>query len=61
LGGFESILSRMTAVNFNWFIHTMLFLHTQKIIQKKTQMESAKNTDEEDEDTDSDQEIGELT
>ncbi|TFK31565.1 hypothetical protein BDQ12DRAFT_618687, partial [Crucibulum laeve] len=35
LGGFESILKRMTQGNFNWFIHTMLFYHTQYVIQKQ--------------------------
>ena len=28
LGGFETILKRMSTSNFNWFLHTMLFLHT---------------------------------
>ncbi|TFK43027.1 hypothetical protein BDQ12DRAFT_596128, partial [Crucibulum laeve] len=40
LGGFESILKQMTQGNFNWFIHTMLFYHTQYVIQK--QQESQK-------------------
>jgi hypothetical protein len=35
LGGFESILKRMTSGNFNWFLHTMLFYHTQRVIQKQ--------------------------
>ncbi|TFK42112.1 hypothetical protein BDQ12DRAFT_696601 [Crucibulum laeve] len=35
LGGFESILKRMTQGNFNWFIHTMLFYHIQYVIQKQ--------------------------
>ncbi|KAF8978436.1 hypothetical protein BDQ17DRAFT_1394734 [Cyathus striatus] len=29
LGGFESILKRMTVSNFNWFLHAMLVYHTQ--------------------------------
>ncbi|KAF8226981.1 hypothetical protein L208DRAFT_1162026, partial [Tricholoma matsutake] len=32
LGGFESILKRMTPSNFNWFLHVMLFLHTRLLI-----------------------------
>ncbi|EDR13461.1 uncharacterized protein LACBIDRAFT_322419 [Laccaria bicolor S238N-H82] len=28
LGGYQSILKRMTPGNFNWFLHTMLFYHT---------------------------------
>jgi hypothetical protein len=35
LGGFEPILKRMTPGNFNWFLHTMLFYHTQRVIQKQ--------------------------
>ena len=36
LGGFETILKRMTAGNFNWFLHTMLFYHTQHVIHKQS-------------------------
>jgi hypothetical protein len=35
LGGFEPILKRMTPGNFNWFLHTMLFYHTQCVIDKQ--------------------------
>jgi hypothetical protein len=28
LGGFETILKRMSAGKFNWFLHGMLFVHT---------------------------------
>ena len=35
LGGFESILKRLTSGNFNWLLHTMLFMHTQMVIQKQ--------------------------
>jgi len=37
LGGYESILKKMTAGNFNWFIHSMLFYHTQHVIAKQKQ------------------------
>ena len=37
IGGFEAILKRMTAGNFNWFLHTMLFIHTERVIQKQRQ------------------------
>ncbi|KAF8986829.1 hypothetical protein BDQ17DRAFT_1393616 [Cyathus striatus] len=30
LGGFESIMKHMTPSNFNWFIHSMIFYHTQQ-------------------------------
>ena len=36
LGGYASILKRMNAANFNWFLHTMLFVHTQHNIKKRT-------------------------
>jgi hypothetical protein len=54
LGGYEPIISRMTAVNFDWFIHTMLFIHTQKVVLKKVQMESADEQIDAEDDEDSD-------
>jgi hypothetical protein len=36
LGRFQSILNRMTAGNFDWFLHTMLCLHTQRILERKS-------------------------
>ena len=41
LGGFESILKRMTVHNFNWFLHAMLFYHCNFMLTKKA--ESKKN------------------
>jgi hypothetical protein len=43
LGGFETIIKRMSAGNFNWFLHTMLFIHTQRVIEqlKKKTMEKS--------------------
>ncbi|TFK58893.1 hypothetical protein BDN72DRAFT_781447 [Pluteus cervinus] len=35
LGGFELILKKMTISNFNWFLHAMLFYHTQHILKKQ--------------------------
>jgi len=37
LGGYESILKKMTAGNFNWFLHSMLFYHTTHVITKQQQ------------------------
>ncbi|KAM6491044.1 hypothetical protein JOM56_013284 [Amanita muscaria] len=37
LGGFESILKRMTPGNFDWFLHTMLFYHTIQVLKKQKQ------------------------
>jgi hypothetical protein len=35
LGGFESILKRMTVGNFNWFLHAMLFYHTRNVLERQ--------------------------
>jgi hypothetical protein len=40
----------MTVDNFNWFLHYLLFLHTQQVIKK--QREKAKKNEEVDEDED---------
>ena len=50
LGGFESILKRMTPSNFNWFLHVMLFYHTRLVIEKQSKKKG--NIDEEDEEED---------
>ena len=51
IGGFQPVLNRMTPNNFNWFLHSLLFLHTQRII--KAQKEKVnKQQDEEDDDDD---------
>ncbi len=34
LGGFESILKRMTVNKFNWFLHVMIFYHVKHVLQK---------------------------
>ena len=46
LGGFDSILKRMTQGNFNWFLHTILFYHTRSVIRKQ---ELTKDSAEEEE------------
>ena len=35
IGGFESILKRMGPGKFDWFLHTMLFLQTQLVLNKE--------------------------
>jgi hypothetical protein len=53
IGGFETILKRMTAGNFNWFLHAMLFIHTQRVLQKlKEKLEREDNQDDDSEDDD---------
>jgi hypothetical protein len=53
LGGFQTILKRMTVNNFKWFLHAMLFIHTQRVIQKQKMKEKKaimeEDADEEDE------------
>lgn len=46
LGGYESILKRMTPGNFNWFIHTMLFYHTKYTIRRQQRKAKAQNNKE---------------
>jgi hypothetical protein len=46
----------MTINNFNWFLHAMMFLHTQRVIQKLEAKEN-KNKCEEHEDEDDEEGI----
>jgi len=47
---FQLILNRMTIDNFRWFLHVMLFTHTQRVIQKQKDKEKVEeNVNEEDE------------
>jgi hypothetical protein len=45
IGGFESILRKMTQGNFNWFLHTMLFYHTRLVIQKQAERAAKEHAD----------------
>lgn len=61
LGGFESILKRMTPSNFDWFLHAMLFYHTRHVIEKqesKGTNQPNQTEEEEDEDENEGQEDG---
>jgi len=57
MGGFESIISTMNGGNFNWFLHTMLFMHTMFIIEKqeekKRKKEKKNNSKDDDSEDDS--------
>jgi hypothetical protein len=61
LGGFESIVRRMTPANFDWFMHTMLVYHTRHVLQrqaKKAERNSIDiNEDEEDEENNIDDDV----
>ena len=56
MGGFEPILNRMTVNNFNWYLHSLLFIHMQRVISKQREKaEKQKQRSEEvDEDEDGD-------
>ncbi|PPQ91311.1 LOW QUALITY PROTEIN: hypothetical protein CVT25_006598 [Psilocybe cyanescens] len=46
LGGFDSILKRMTSQNYNWFIHTILSYHTRKVLQRQAKKGGVTVTDQ---------------
>ena len=48
------MLKRMTVYNFKWFLHAMLFIHTQWVIQKQA-IKNRREEDEEDEDEESEE------
>ena len=54
LGGFESMLKRMTQTNFNWFLHVMLFYYTRQVLKKQQNNVTEKADDPEFEDLDDD-------
>jgi hypothetical protein len=49
------MLKRMTVGNFNWFLHTMLFLHTERVIKRQVEQQQKKDEADKD-DSDSDDE-----
>jgi hypothetical protein len=59
LGGYQSILKRMTPGNFNWFLHAMLFYHTKYVIRKQMIKNQMEEQDEDEEDFGLDEEINE--
>ena len=54
MGGYESMLKKMTAGNFNWFLHSMLFYHTRHVIAKQEEKASRANNNDGDGDGDDD-------
>ena len=45
----------MTGTNFDWFLHTMLFYHTQQVIERQKRRNTAGISEEEDRDEDEDE------
>ena len=56
LGGFESILKKMTPSNFNWFLHVMLFLHTRLLIEKQENKPNGLENERDEEDEEEEEE-----
>jgi hypothetical protein len=52
LGGFDSILKRMTQANFNWFLHVMLFYYTRNVLNKQADKDTEGEDDPEFEELD---------
>ncbi|KAF8989650.1 hypothetical protein BDQ17DRAFT_1393270 [Cyathus striatus] len=46
LGGFQNMLNRMTFINFNWTIHALLFIYTQKVIKKQLERNNSTQDDD---------------
>ena len=56
LGGFDTILRRMTVGNFNWFLHAMLSHHSLMVMGKQ-QQKAGGDLDNENSDSDSDSDM----
>ena len=54
MGGYETMLKKMTPGNFNWFLHSMLFYHTKNVIKKQEEKAKRANNRDRDSDRDSD-------
>ena len=54
LGGFESILKRMTSKNFDWFMHVMLFYHVKHVLGKLSVVPPLSDNRDDDDDNDND-------
>ena len=45
----------MTPNNFNWLLHSLLFLHTQRVIKAQKDKEKRSNNSNDDDDDDDDE------
>ena len=57
IGGFDSIVKRMTLGNFDWFMHVMLFLHTLIVIEKQAEKRMRSGVDVADEEDEEEVEV----
>jgi hypothetical protein len=55
LGGFQPILNRMTPGNFSWFLHSLLFLHTERVIEVRKEKKERQDKKDEEENEDEDE------
>ena len=46
----------MTAANFNWFLHVMLFFHTQQVINKQSKPKQQEQEEQEEEEEEEEEE-----
>jgi len=61
LGGYESILKRMTPGSFNWFLHAMLYYHTKHVLRKQILKRKKKEKEIQDDDSqDEDEDLEEV-
>ena len=42
MGGFQTVLNRMTVSNFDFTMHVLLFLHTQRVIARQQEKKNKK-------------------
>jgi len=57
IGGYQSILNRMTPNNFKWFLHALLFLHTLRVIERQAKRNSNEGVDEDEDEDDAEFDI----
>ncbi|TFK32969.1 hypothetical protein BDQ12DRAFT_700970 [Crucibulum laeve] len=57
IGGFQSSVNKMNVENFNWTMHSLLFIHTQKIIKKQQEKKRNNHYIPEVEESDEDEEM----
>ena len=49
MGGFQTVLNRMTVSNFDFTMHVLLFLHTQRVIARQQGRQEEAGDESEDE------------
>ena len=52
ISGFQTILKQMVISNFKWYLHSLLYLHTKKVLQRQADAASAAIQEIDDDDND---------